>query len=461
MKKVVLIIISVLVLTSGKANSSKDYILLTGTISNASGEKFDLVNKDGKGRFAVKIAKDGSFICDTITSGTGTYRFAGSGMNRIDIYLTNGGEYKLTFVEKDLVNTAVLTGPVPNPSKYLMTKNARVDRLRGNFEEYKKLNPSDFKAKATLVKDNLIKYLDSFPNMPKDFVQFERQELINYYLLYLIQYEYLHGQATDQLATFRVSDDFLQELKGADYTNEAAYKHRGYYRDLVKAYFELKAKRLSEKEGSNYNVTELKVFGAIPNDYIKNDLLKKSAGRYLSEVHNIDAYYNTFLSVSTSKETNNSVTKRYNELKKLSKETSAPVFSDYINHVGGTSSLSDFRGKYVFIDIWATWCGPCLAQVPFLKEVEKKYHGKNIEFVSISIDTKEMENAWRKMVTDKELDGVQLLAIGGWSSSIIKDYQIIAIPRFILIDPEGKIINSNAPHPSSPDLITLFNQLGI
>ena len=99
--------------------------------------------------------------------------------------------------------------------------------------------------------------------------------------------------------------------------------------------------------------------------------------------------------------------------------------------------------------------------MPFLKEVEKKYHGKNIEFVSISIDTKEMENAWRKMITNKELSGVQLLAIGDWSSSIIKDYQIIAIPRFILIDPEGKIIDSNAPNPSSPDLIALFNENGI
>ncbi|MBK7290126.1 MAG: hypothetical protein IPI78_07770 [Chitinophagaceae bacterium] len=134
-------------------------------------------------------------------------------MNRIDIYLTKGGEYKLTFVEKEMVNTAVLTGPVPNPSIYLMTKGARVDGLRGDFQEYKKLNPSDYKAKATMIKNNLIKYLDSFPNMPKDFVQFERQELINYSLLYLIQYEYLHGQVTGQLATFRVSDDFLKELK--------------------------------------------------------------------------------------------------------------------------------------------------------------------------------------------------------------------------------------------------------
>lgn len=461
MKKVVLIIISLLILTAGKANANKDYILLTGTISNASEEKFQLVHKDGKGKFSITIEKDGSFICDTITSGTGTYRFAGSGLNRIEIYLTNGGEYKLNFVEKEMVNTAVLTGPVPNPSIYLMTKGARLDGLRGDFQVYKKLNPTDYKAKATMIKNNLINYLDSFPNMPNDFVQFERQELINHYLLYLIQYEYLHGQVTGQLATFRVSDDFLEELKGVDFTNEKNYKQRGYYSSMVKEYFELKAKRLSEKEGSNYNVTELKVFGAIPNDYIKNDLLKKSAGRYLSEITNIDDYYKTFLSVSTSKENSDNVTKRYNELKKVSKGAPAPVFSNYINHAGGKSSLGDFKGKYVYIDMWATWCGPCLAEVPFLKEVEKKYHGKNIAFVSISIDTNEKEKAWRKMVTDKELSGVQLLAIGDWNSTIIKDYQIIAIPRFILIDPEGKIIEANAPNPSSPDLIDLFNQSGI
>lgn len=461
MNKLVIVLISALILTAGKTDPPKDYIILSGTISNPTSEKFELIHKDGKGRYTAKIEEDGSFTIDTITSGTGTYRFAGSGMNRIDIYLTNGGKYNLTFNEKELVNSAVLTGPYLNPSIYLMNKTKIRDSLRGDYRKYIKLGPKEFKAKGSMVKEKLIEYLESFSDMPKDFVDYERQEIINYYLLYLIKYEYLHGQATGTLDSFRVSDDFLKELKGVDFTNEKAYRYRGYYKDLVKEYYKLQALRISEKEDCTYEVAELKSFGSIPNEYIKNHLLNSSARRYLSEIPNIDEYYNTFISLSTSNKEKKAVTKRYNELKKVAKGSPSPTFTNYINHAGGTSSLSDFRGKYVYIDIWATWCGPCLKEVPFLKEIEKKYQDKNIEFISISIDTKKQEDAWRKMVTNKELAGVQLLADDDWNSSIVKGYQIIAIPRFILIDPQGNIVSSQAPRPSSPELITLFNELGI
>lgn len=462
MNKILLILVTVLGLTSFKSEPNKKYIILKGTILSPTTEKFVLRNRDGKGVFSANVAKDGTFVVDTITSGSGTYRFEGLGVNRVNMYLTKGGEYNLTFDEKKMVDTAVLTGPVPNPSKYLMSKGKRVDSLRGmSFAKYKTLKPSDFKAKTIMVRDNLLAYLGSFPDMPKDFVQFERQELINYCFLYLVKYEYLHGQITGTLDTFRVSDEFLKDLEDVDYLNETEFKQRGYYKSLVKEYFELKAKKLSEKSGDNYHITKLKIFGAIPNDYIKNSLLARAAESDLSEIQNLEDYYSTYLSVSTSKQNNENVTKRYKGLKKLEKGSLSPIFTDYINHAGGTNSLIDFRGKYVYIDIWATWCKPCIREVPFLKTIEKKYHGKNIEFISISIDIKKMEGAWRKMVTDKELGGVQLLAKGDWSSSMIEDYQIKGIPRFILIDPDGNIVEAKAPRPSSPDLITLFNELDL
>lgn len=74
----------------------------------------------------------------------------------------------------------------------------------------------------------------------------------------------------------------------------------------------------------------------------------------------------------------------------------SPIFENFENIKGGTTSLKDLKGKYVYIDVWATWCGPCKAEIPHLKSLEEKYQGKNIVFVSISVDSKEDHDAWQK-----------------------------------------------------------------
>lgn len=158
----------------------------------------------------------------------------------------------------------------------------------------------------------------------------------------------------------------------------------------------------------------------------------------------------------------------------LPKGMPSPTFVGYENYKGGTTSLTDFKGKYVYFDIWATWCGPCKVEIPFLKEVEKKYHGKNIEFVSISVDdgrgyraeTPEAaaiaaKEGWKNMIADMELGGVQLFSDKAWQSEFIQNYKIDGIPRFILVDPNGNIVTADAPRPSSDKLIELFDELKI
>jgi len=125
---------------------------------------------------------------------------------------------------------------------------------------------------------------------------------------------------------------------------------------------------------------------------------------------------------------------------------------NYENHKGGKTSLADLKGKFVYIDMWATWCGPCKKEIPFLKEVEEKYHGKNIEFVSISVDKN--KDAWTKMVAEKELGGIQLHY--GDDKEFSDAYAVTGIPRFILLDPKGNIVDADAPRPSSEKLIELF-----
>ncbi len=143
----------------------------------------------------------------------------------------------------------------------------------------------------------------------------------------------------------------------------------------------------------------------------------------------------------------------------LAKGKASPKFIDYENFSGGTVSLDDLKGKYVYIDVWATWCGPCKAEIPFLKKVEKAYHGKNIEFVSISVDYAKDHDAWKTMVKEKELEGIQLFANENFKSGFVQEYKINGIPRFILIDPNGNIVSADAPRPSSDSLIKLFDSL--
>ena len=136
----------------------------------------------------------------------------------------------------------------------------------------------------------------------------------------------------------------------------------------------------------------------------------------------------------------------------------SPTF-EYDNYKGGKTKLEDFRGKYVYIDVWATWCGPCRQEIPFLKKTEEKYHGKNIVFLSMSIDKVKDVEKWRTMVKEKELGGVQVFADNDWNSKFVQEYKITGIPRFILVDPNGNIVKADAPRPSSAELPSLLDSL--
>ena len=158
----------------------------------------------------------------------------------------------------------------------------------------------------------------------------------------------------------------------------------------------------------------------------------------------------------------NSEFERYKEINaKLAAGKPSPDFKDYINYDGGTSSLSDITGQHIYIDMWATWCGPCKYEIPFLKELEEEYKDKDIKFVSISIDARKDEGKWRQMIKDKELTGTQLLADKEYQSQFVQDYFIQGIPRFIILDPQGNIVDYDAPRPSEPRLKEVLNGLDI
>jgi thiol-disulfide isomerase/thioredoxin len=136
----------------------------------------------------------------------------------------------------------------------------------------------------------------------------------------------------------------------------------------------------------------------------------------------------------------------------------APAF-EYENSKGGTTSLRDLKGKYVFVDLWASWCKPCIAEFPNLQKLEERYAGKNITFVGISLDKPESRTKWKKILADKHLDGLQLIADKDFNSDFVKAFNVQAIPHFILIAPNGIVVQAQALYPSDPNLVKQLDKI--
>ena len=114
---------------------------------------------------------------------------------------------------------------------------------------------------------------------------------------------------------------------------------------------------------------------------------------------------------------------------------------------GKIVSLKDFKGKWVLIDCWATWCGPCNFEISYLKQLEHALEGENIVFLGVSVDAEKDKEKWKEFVAEKELDGIQILCVD--KSSIYKELGINGIPHFALIDPSGKLFMNKVPKPST------------
>ena len=145
---------------------------------------------------------------------------------------------------------------------------------------------------------------------------------------------------------------------------------------------------------------------------------------------------------------------RKNDYDNMPNDGDLSIDFSYPNQSEELISLSSFRGSIVYVDVWATWCGPCIAEIPSLERLQKDYQDKNIVFLSVSVDTD--KDAWEKMLIDDELGGVQLWA-DGWSE-LTKSYAIFGIPRFMLIDKTGHLISVDAPRPSSNEIRTLIEE---
>jgi thiol-disulfide isomerase/thioredoxin len=133
----------------------------------------------------------------------------------------------------------------------------------------------------------------------------------------------------------------------------------------------------------------------------------------------------------------------------------APHFS-FADVNGIKRSLSDYRGKMIYLDVWASWCMPCLAEAPALSQLQQEYAESNLIFMGISLDC--VRSDWKNAIDEHDLKGIQLVTDSCWESPFLSQYLITSIPRFFLIDQEGQFIDVDAPRPSSDEIGPLLDK---
>ncbi len=448
MNKTILLIFTFFISVSTFAKSGK--IVLYGQVENHSIESISISYLNNKELVSAKLGVNGEFkISAKIESG---YYFLKYGRNTAYIYLHPKDKIRLIFDAKNFESSLIYKGKGAVRNNYLINKSKIGAKLTEDLNAFYKVDEIKYLENIQNVKDTHLNSLLEYD--VKDYFKKAEFKSLEYERLLSIQnyksnYKFYLG---DEISPTK---DFYNPIKELNINNKNDYKTQPYYRYLLSSIW---GKRIDEAK----NVDEmLKVLKKVPSEDLTISLINSCYSKISSKKERAKDYLDLIKRVTTHKPFIEAAEKQYKEAiasKGLKKGNVSPEF-EYENIDGTKISLKNFRGKYVYIDVWATWCSPCIKQVPYLRKLEKKYHNKNIVFVSISVDKVKMKSTWKQFVAKKELGGVQLFADKSFDSDFMNSYGVNSIPRFILIDPVGNIIDAEAPRPSFDKTLELLDRL--
>ena len=406
------------------------------------------------------LTKDGEFSFKATVSTPQLYKFINSRTQTL-VYMSPGDSSYFEYDVKLPIDGPKFSADQQAVNTNLFKGNMVIREILKNYRELYSLSSDKFNQKLDSIQGVLNSYIDSIKGETKLIVEMEKMRA-KYTILgirnnYPQYFAYLNDmEFNPDSADF----SFLNELN----VNEADHLMFDDYANLVNTFVELKLskmpnyKELSEKPA----VERLPVLFALVDSFIANPTVRDYAKMNLMEedlsygdFYLLGEVIQTYLKGCQTLEYANIVKTKFDKKMLLAPGVPAPVFK-YNDINGKEYSLEDFKGKLVYIDFWATWCGPCRFELPYLKSLEKEYHGKNVVFVSISVD--DNKAAWEKMVKEQDMKGVQLHAEGAWQSFVAKHYQIRGIPTFFIIDANGNILRPNAPRPSSKEIKPLLDE---
>lgn len=386
---------------------------------------------------------------DTIMK-TGTFDF-----KMVYLFLKPGDSITMKLDAKDIKNSLSFSGTADDDIQFVIeeeqTFNDYKHKYLKNWYDVSQREPNDFKKNTDKLYNEKTAFLNGYKSahqLSPILVSFYETNNYSSWVSSKVNYPKTH-ELYNKNKVLNLPDDYYDFLKDVSLDNSIGDNGMGYFFNLsaiLKKKYEL-AFADDSKPVEFYDWLEEELSEKVRYEYMAYSLSSDFSNRL----------YSQFDAEGKYPEMSKTVREKYGHLEAMLEGSEAPDVK-FENTKGDIIKLSDFRGKYTYIDLWATWCGPCIKEIPSLQKLEKEYHNKNIQFVSVSFDKKKDHQKWLNFIKDKNLTGHQLFASEETNDILSKTYNIKMIPRFIFLDPEGKIIDATAPFPSDPLLLDLFKE---
>jgi thiol-disulfide isomerase/thioredoxin len=454
----------------GQHSGRAEPFVIKGQLRNCSEKYIQILFEGKKGqRFieTVSLDKAGNFYLKTFKIKQPQKAILAQNNDQLTTIFVAPG-YALTIVGNcrdivSLIKTKQITGIGMESNRYLLTLDSilyyRADgkdinlyklndsQLLAHVQNERKLKDSvaDYVFKRKSVQDKYLKYFEKVVRLDNSFAELYR-------LLIHANYSIYENEKSVAFVRNNFDTEILDNISRDEYLSSETYLRLigGEYLKYLLNMDYHKDSTLRNKKDHKLELISKVYTGQVREYVLQKEILSiirfSESVKDLNEAKNIIESYISTISNNFYKDyINLKFSEKEKELLKTQVGKPAPEFS-LENNFNKSFSLKDFKGKVVYIDLWASWCKPCRAETPFLNTMVAKYKNDNrIVFISIAVADK--INNWLKALQEDKPQWIQLIDKDDfvWKSYVLS----YSIPRFVLIDKGGNIVNFDSPRPSS------------
>lgn len=373
--------------------------------------------------------------------------------NSLNLYLSPGEDLEINVNARNFSGSLSFRGSLGGINSYLKEQEVAVFFDK----DYYALEEEDFVRKMNELINEKTKLLEA-KNFDKSFTELEK-ERIRYSIAERVAIYPLYRKRMYPEQEYKPGPLFTNFLSSFSLNKEELIGVRDYQSFLVNYVYLQGSKGNGTGENYSDGIADY-ILSRITSPSIRNFLLTQIVYQHIWEnngLNGADYLLKVFHRECTDKNKVAYIDDIVKSWEKIAPGRVAPDFS-VIDRNGSPITLRDFKGSYVYITVWATWCVPCKRELPYLELLGNEYYARNIKFLTVSIDALKDSDGWHEFLKDHPYAGIHTMA--DKEGRFNESYMIISVPRFILIDPDGRIVNSNAPRPSGP-IRQLFDSLDI